>query len=378
MSASNLTNKAENYSDSIRISLLTCSPHDEIYSLYGHTAIRYEDPAKGIDVAINYGVFSFHQPYFVLRFVFGITDYQIGIEEFSDFRNEYKSYGSSVIQQTLNLSSEEKTRFLEALTENCTEENRTYRYNYFYNNCTTKARDLLISSISGKVIYKNRIDGSCSFRKMIHSCNESHRWARFGNDMLLGINADRNTSREDQQFLPVNLLRDFSSAYIINSNGTTRPLVYKTKKIIDTSNSECNENAFTPTFVSIAFFFLVVLMCITELITRKRFGIFDTIIQIALGCIGVLLFIMIFSEHPATSINLQILLFNPIFIYIAFSNIRNRNTKSRLKINYLISSVFTTCAILGSFMQAYAEGITILASCLLFRYLINYIRLSKE
>lgn len=364
--------------DSVRISLLTCSPHDEVYSLYGHTAIRYEDKAKGIDIAINYGVFSFKQPYFILRFVFGITDYQIGIENFSDFCNEYKSYGSSVTQQTLNLNSEEKARFIKALTENYSEGNRTYRYNYFYNNCTTKARDLLISSIRGKIIYKNHVNNNLSFREIIHSCNNTHRWARFGNDMLLGINADKSTSRQDQQFLPYNLQKDFDYAYIIDANGKARPLINEKILIISSCQDKSEKEGFTPTVAFIIFFCFIISLCAIELFTKKTLNIIDTTLQLIWGCIGILLFIMIFSEHPSTSINLQIILFNPIFIYIAFGNIRHRKEINILKRNSLISVIIAISAILGGLIQTYAEGITILASSLLLRYLVNYFHFTKQ
>ena len=110
--------------DSVEISLLTCSPHDEIYSLYGHTAIRYQDHSSGADYAINYGVFSFHKPYFVLRFVFGLTDYEMGVQYFDDFCREYIYYGASVTQQTLNLTDNEKKKITDALLKNYLPENR--------------------------------------------------------------------------------------------------------------------------------------------------------------------------------------------------------------------------------------------------------------
>lgn len=371
--------RTENYdSDSIRISLLTCSPHDEIYSLYGHTAIRYEDKSKDIDVAINYGVFSFSQPYFVLRFVFGITDYQIGIEEFSDFCKEYKEYGSSVTQQTLNLSSAEKARFFTLLAENYSEENRTYRYNYFYNNCTTKARDLITSAIEGKVIYKNRINGNISFRDIIRSCNDAHRWARFGNDILLGVGADKSTSRQDQQFLPAYLERDFRHAYIVSNDGSARPLVLETKSILSAASNKGVSSYATPNSVAITLLCLTILLCFSESAKRKKFIIADATMQVVLGCIGLLLIAMIFSQHPTTSLNLQILLFNPAFLYIAIFNIRNNNNYSKLRGTYMISSIFMFLAIACSFIQTYAEGVTILASSLLLRYLIIYARLTRE
>ena len=378
INAKELAAKEDCSSDSIRVSLLTCSPHDEIYSLYGHTAIRYEDKSKGIDVAINYGVFSFSQPYFVLRFVFGITDYQIGIEEFSDFCKEYKSYGSSVTQQTLDLTGEEKNSFLTLLAENCSEENRTYRYNYFYNNCTTKARDLITSAIDGKVIYKNKIKENISFREIIRSCNGAHRWARFGNDILLGVFADKNTSRQDQQFLPANLERDFKCAYIVRNDGKTRPLVYETKELLSVKQHKRESGYITPISFSLTLMCLTILLCIAESHCRKKFIFIDAIVQVILGCIGLLLFTMIFSQHPTTSLNFQILLFNPIFIYIAFANIKSRKNYSKLKRNFFITSIFMALAIICSTIQTYAEGVTILALSLLLRYVFIYARLRQD
>ena len=90
-----------NSNDSIRLSLLTCAPGEEIYSLFGHTAIRYENPSQGIDVVFNYGLFSFNTPNFIFRFSLGETDYQLGVTDYEHFAAEYAFYGRSVWQQTL-------------------------------------------------------------------------------------------------------------------------------------------------------------------------------------------------------------------------------------------------------------------------------------
>ena len=120
-----------NSNDSIRLSLLTCAPGEEIYSLFGHTAIRYENPSQGIDVVFNYGLFSFNTPNFIFRFSLGETDYQLGVTDYEHFAAEYAFYGRSVWQQTLNLTDEEKTKLIQLLQENYRPENRVYRYNFF-------------------------------------------------------------------------------------------------------------------------------------------------------------------------------------------------------------------------------------------------------
>ena len=212
--------------DSVEISLLTCQPHAEVYSLYGHTAIRFHDFHKkdGIDVAFNYGVFNFHAPHFVARFVFGLTDYELGAYPYHLFQREYRHFGSMVTEQVLNLTAQEKLQLREALSNNLRPENRIYRYNYFYNNCTTKARDIIEQCISGKVEYAGREDYTPSYREMVHEMTRRNPWSQWGNDLLLGIKADQPTTLRQQEFLPENLMYDFDRAKIF-VNGTYRPLV---------------------------------------------------------------------------------------------------------------------------------------------------------
>lgn len=104
-------------SDSIQLSLLTCAPGQEIYELFGHTAIRYQNFTRGEDYVFNYGMFSFRTPNFVLRFVKGETDYQLGVTPYIYFESEYAMRGSSVYQQVLNLTEAEKQRLYDLLRE---------------------------------------------------------------------------------------------------------------------------------------------------------------------------------------------------------------------------------------------------------------------
>lgn len=156
ISASNSVQSLTTDEDSIEISLLTCAPGQEVYSLYGHTAIRYNDKKKGIDIAINYGMFSFKAPFFILRFIFGLTDYEMGIIPFDAFCEEYRYENRSVTQQVLNLTAKEKKEIIKAIEKNYLPENRVYRYNYFYDNCTTRARNILLDNIDGEVCYPNK------------------------------------------------------------------------------------------------------------------------------------------------------------------------------------------------------------------------------
>ena len=367
----NTTNYAETPADSIRVSLLTCSPHDEIYSLYGHTAIRYEDKASKTDIVVNYGMFSFKKPFFVARFVLGLTDYEMGIQDFNDFCYEYQYFGSQVTQQEINLTPEEKGQLLKALQDNYANA-RVYRYNYFYNNCTTKARDIILKSSNGKIEYKNAIDKSVSFRDLIHGCNANYSWASFGNDLLLGFKADMQTTREEQQFLPDNLMRDFGQAKIVSADGSARPLVKNTEIIVKGNDyAIAGKTKVTPQFVFITLLLLIAAIVVAEFKTKKRFLWVDISLLLASGLAGLILFVMLFSEHPTTSTNLQIFILCPLNLYWAIYIIKNKRNERKLRKAWTFLSIMLCIGLSGRLIQVYAEGMPLLALSLLLKNCCN-------
>ena len=353
--------------DSIEFSLLTCQPHDEVYSLYGHTAIRYHElKPGGLDLAFNYGVFDFKKPHFVARFVFGLTDYELGAYPYKYFVREYLRFGSMVTEQVLNLTDEEKMTLHDALAINLRPENRIYRYNYFYNNCTTKARDIIESCINGKVEYTGREDYTPSYRDMVHSMTRNNPWSRFGNDLLLGIKADWKTDLRQQEFLPGNLLYDFDHAQIY-SNGSYRPLI-KERRIAVPGGVQIIESGFPLSPLACAAILLAVGIVIFFFEWRKKrvFVLWDVLLMIVTGTIGIVLTLMLFSQHPTVSLNLQIILCNPLPWLFLWSVIRGRETRY-----WKITAILAVLFLIGSFFQCYAEGIHVLALCLLMQCYAN-------
>lgn len=354
--------------DSIEVSLLTCSPHEEIYSLYGHTALRWHDlhqsgPSAGNDIAFNWGIFNFNKPYFVLRFVFGLTDYELGIMPFQYFCTYYEKWGSSVTEQVLNLSNEEKMKLEAALQKNLQPENRIYRYNYFYDNCSTRPRNIIEECINGKVKYAQREDYTPSYREMVGVCTRNHPWGTFGNDILLGIKADFKTDMRQQEFLPDNLLYDFDRAQIY-ADGTYRPLV-KERRMVVLPGVQIIEKDFplTPTECAVILLIVALLLRGLEWKLKKVFVWWDVLLMLAQGLAGCVLFAMIFSQHPTTSLNLQILLLNPLPLFFIPSIIRGKKTKWQNLLLVLVVLFF-----IGSLFQHYAEGMLILALSLLSRF----------
>lgn len=358
--------------DSIEVSLLTCSPHEEVYSLYGHSALRWHNLARqgqeaGEDWVYNWGMFNFNKPHFVARFVFGLTDYELGCFPFNSFWPYYMKWGSSITEQVLNLTNEEKLRLKEAIDTNLRPENKVYRYNYFYDNCSTRPRDIVEKCIDGKVVYAERDDYQPSYRDMVHECVRNHPWSAFGNDMLLGVRADLKTSREEQEFLPYNLLYDLARAQIY-SNGTYRPLVKEQRMLIKPGVQVIEQDfIFTPTECALGLLILSLVILAFEVKRQKTLKYWDVMLMLMQGAAGCVLFVMLFSQHPTTSTNLQILLFNPLPLFFIPAVLRRRPGRW-----WLTEAGMTLLFFLGSIWQSYAEGMLIVALCLLIRCWSNY------
>lgn len=363
------TAKAESY-DSLQVYLLTCEPHDEIYSLYGHTAIRVVNPRNNMDIAINYGAFDSSSRNFVLRFVFGLTDYMMMVYSYSDFLAEYRYFGSAVRQQHINMSPEEKRVFMAALAESAKPENITYRYNYFYNNCTTKARDIILGAVSGeKVVERPATDEHPTYRDLIHIKTADSPWAAWGNDFLLGVLADVKTTDYEAEFIPDRLMDDFTHTVVVDFDGNRRRLVDEDIVVLQSGTPHFKPMEGFPLRPLTAFCILaaiIVIWCIVKkIVTCHHPSSFihnpSSIIDYTLCCLyavpGILLFCMLFSQHPTVSLNFQILLFNPLLFWLA-------HPKCRVQRRW---EIILGCAVLFLILgvaQSYAEGVIVLGIAL--------------
>lgn len=352
--------------DRIQISLLTCSPGKEVWAQYGHTAIRYYDKESGEDLAINYGIFSLDQTYFIPRFVLGMTDYRMGVQPMDMFLAQYSYEGRGVVEQVLNLSAEDKEVIYKALQENMKPENVVYRYNYFFDNCTTRARDMLVNHLHGKVVYPPA-EENATFRSMIHKWNNKYEWAQFGEDLLLGVNADRKTTKSEQQFLPENLRSDFDKA---KYNG--KPLVKETNVLLD-AETEVVEPVFPLSPLSVALIFAVISLVMMLFSYRRQqvYWAWDLALMLTSGLMGIIFFVMIFSQHPCVSLNFILLFFNPVPLFFLYSTIKKKKV-----IWWKIWGVLIILGLFGSLFQEIPLPILIVASFLLLHCIVH-LRINK-
>lgn len=375
--------EATEWLDSVDISLLTCGPGQEVWSYYGHTALRVQDKAHNSDVAVNWGMFSFRQSFFVLRFVFGLTDYQIGIYPMADFLAEYAAEGRWVRQQRVRLSRAEKLNILRAISENNKPENRTYRYNFFYDNCTTRAREMVLASIGYDKTNFSDINTQSSYRQEIHKLNQSHRWARFGNDLLLGSLADKSLNKREWEFLPDNLSKDFETEgrkdfQEETPTGTSKDasndfitLVDSTCYLIEPQHkAEITESSITPFEVAVSISLAIIVLSVLEIYTRKNLWWIDTILLTLTGLPGLILLAMIFSQHPTVQINFQILILNPMNLLFVWK-VSKLLRKGKLPLYYELWGLLLIVGLSLQIWQSYAEGMGILALSLLARYAVK-------
>ena len=317
-----LTLKAQQIiiSDSAVISLITCSPGEEVYSKFGHTAIRINDSQHGVDLVFNYGIFSFETENFYYKFIKGETDYQLGIYDTRYFLPEYAQRNSQVWEQVLNLTVIEKRKLINSLLNNYEPQNRTYRYNFVFDNCSTRPRDKIIAALQGYIKFQPSLE-SKTFRQWVGVYVGTDTWLKFGIDIVFGMDADLPANTNESMFLPENLMFEFQTAQIHTPNGQIRKLVSE-KKILVTKNELIDQHEswiFKPLTFTLLLLILGIPLTIWDIKGKKRhLKFFDTFLLALTGIGGVIAFYLMFlSLHPLVKSNLNLLWLNPINLVLA-------------------------------------------------------------
>lgn len=359
--SSEQTQQAE---DNLRVSLLTCSPGNLIYELYGHTALRIQDLQSGDDWVFNYGVFDFGKPHFIWRFVKGETDYELGVLPYDIFAESYAMRGSDVVEQELNLCVHEKVKLYQLLLENYQKENRVYRYNFLYDNCTTRARDKIEESIDGTVKY-SEAHMPLTYRDIIHRYTKNYPWSEFGQDILLGAEADRPITARQQMFAPLLMMSYADHAEIEAYDRSERKLVNHTSCIVtgESQGKKSDSMLFTPMVFFCLWLLLTMLVCLSEWRWQKKWWGYDLLLyglQGLAGCVVTFLFFM--SDHPTVGSNWLIIILNPLpLCYLPWMVYKTR--KGNFDIFHPIAVTILTFFILSwpAFPQFFPPAIAVLA-----------------
>lgn len=289
-----------------KVVLFTCGMGNELYSGFGHSALWVSDPAQGIDRLYNYGTFDFFTENFYVKFTRGKLEYMLSVTKSQRFLKEYIEEKRSAVGQNLELTLAEKQKMFEMLETNYLPENRFYKYDFFYDNCSTRIRDILSNSVDGD-IRLNTQDQQTSFRKMLFPYLKHTPWTKFGINMILGLASDKQARTWDYMFLPEHMHDAFGNA-TIEKNGEVRKLVQTETQYLK-SGIDFKNNVWDDPIVIFSLILLVVaLLSFVEFKTKKYFKWLDLSLFIISVTAGLFLFFMwVGTDHSATKYNMNIL-----------------------------------------------------------------------
>ncbi|HRO45479.1 DUF4105 domain-containing protein [Agriterribacter sp.] len=305
-------------SSHLRITLLTCSPGEELYSTFGHSALRVTDSATFTDKVYNYGTFDFN-PDFYPKFIRGKLLYYLSVETYPDFIYSYQLEQRSIIEQELNLSGEEKIKLNAALQLNASGSNKFYKYDFLFDNCATRIRDIVKNNTTEAVTIKNILPyPDVSFRELIHnSLNRSGMyWSKLGIDILLGRGLDKPAQNEQTMFLPDYLFKGFDSAAIGN-----KPLVRERHSVYTAPSATASPKSFFTPFIAFAAALMVfiALTVIRRQWSKKALESLDFLLFLCAGLLGILLVGMwLGTDHVLCRNNYNLLWALPFHAIAAF------------------------------------------------------------
>lgn len=298
-------------SDSSKISLITCGPGEHLYAKFGHTAIRVMDKEQDIDIVFNYGSFDFDTEGFYIKFIKGITDYSLSIDFTYNFIIRYSLREIVVWEQELSLKQQEKQWFFDVLMKNYEPENREYRYNFVYDNCTTRPRDMIEFALNEKIKYPS-IEANESFRQLVGQYVGTNSWEKFGIDFVLGSEADKVATQHERMFLPIELKDNLQEATRVDGE----PLVAKLSTPVDLPLKQVEKPSITPLSASIMLLLLVVL--ISYFGRNMKMYYVDGILFAVAGVLGCIIFFLDYiSLHPLVGGNFNLLWLNPLQLLFA-------------------------------------------------------------
>jgi hypothetical protein len=344
--------------------LLTCGPGTELYSIYGHSALLVTINSSGI--VYNWGVFDFNAPNFAWKFAKGRLNYWLGSDNLRGFLESYLREQRYVISQKINLLPAEERTLMELINENMKPENKSYRYDFFYDDCSTRIRDLLEKATNKSLVYPPEPDGELpTFRQMVAKYQSPLPWVQFGVDLLMGAPGDKPANVRDRMFLPLDLMEGLSET-TVNRGGNQENLLESKVFLIDLPAPDMSPAFFeTPLFV---FSILLVIVSFMTLIIKSRAynNLLDYILFSVFAILAaMMIFFNFFTDHEQMRYNYNILWLNPFLIISFFAVLFNRGIRMWFRVVFFMTVFFLAIHLL--LPQAFNIAIYPLILIILFR-----------
>ncbi len=346
--------------------LITCGPGIETYSIYGHTALRVVIPENNSDLIYNWGVFDFSTPNFAWKFAKGRLDYMLAVEPLTRFLNGYFYEKRFVYSQKINLNSSETKVLLTLISENLKPENISYRYDFFYDDCSTRIRDLLEKAIGKSLLYPPAENiKNPTFRDMVGKYQDPFPWLKFGVDLIMGSPGDKEASFRDRMFLPIDMQNQLVDARI-NRNSKMVPLLQNPEALLDFSPVVLPHKLLnTPIFILTLF--LIIVVIISGLIRSKKGNrLIDIFVYSVFSILALLMiFFNFFTDHHQMKWNLNIIWLNPLIIICLVALIINKTSYMLFRTLFVISVAFLILSLV--LPQDFNNAITPLVLILIIR-----------
>lgn len=346
------------------ISLLTCAPGDALYSTFGHSAIRVVDRQRGKDEVYNYGIFDFDTPNFYVKFVRGKLDYKLGKQSFRGFLREYQYFKRDVVENKFNLNEEQALEMIRLLEVNYRPENRYYAYDFFFDNCSSRIRDVIEKTKGGELGGVDKYTSGITFRQMLDDYLKDKPWSDFGIDLILGQPSDGLADFRNQMYLP-----DYLKDNMRSSLTPEGPALQEKKIVFAFPLMTINP----PWYILPIFWasFLFVLALFLSLFKNRSLGarIFDSLLFTISGLAGSLfLFMWLGTDHQACWANWNMLWLFPLNLFTGWQLFK-KETSSYVKKYFSIISVLIVLAVLGWWIipQQYHLAFLPLMGCMLLR-----------
>ena len=352
-----------------QVSVITVGPGSSLNDAFGHNAFRIKDPTLGLDVTYGYGEYDFDAPYFYLKFAQGKLNYMISRIDFNRLYRFYVYQNRTMQEQVLNLSATEKQKLLDFLENNYRPENRRYLYDFFYDNCATRIRDVLESTSDSKINFNTPKDFEPkTFRELIYGQVDKNTWGSLGIDVALGSVIDQNATPYEHMFLPRYIYEFFENA---TKNGTES--LVKSSHTLYTPKEQKASNEFltSPLFVFCVLGFLIIWLTFKDYKNQKRNKLLDGVLLGMTGIIGVLVLLLwLATDHTATAQNFNVLWAFPLNLWILF-----KVCKSKVKpwvvryFKFLLIMLALMCFHWLVGIQQFAIGLIPLLLAMVVRYL---------
>jgi hypothetical protein len=337
----------------LQVSVITCGPGTDVHTIYGHTAIRVRSDEVGADISFNYGTFSSFQDDFLIKFIRGKLPYELSVADYSRFLRSYQRSGRFVVENAVLADNTTLAGMVDYLRINCLPENRSYLYDFFFDNCSTRVWDLT-TEVGGSSFTPPDLLTDYTYRDLISMYQQYYPWLDFGIQLIIGSLADKPAGIGGQTFIP-----DFLQSHLKDSKLSGQPLLGPDIGVLPDKIDRGRASWLRPALV---FSLLLALEIILGFFVKKRslLNWYDRLWWIVLFIAGLIFSgFWLVTDHEACHANYNLLWANPLILLLASRSTMLRSITANV---LLITSLVAMLGVFGYLPQVLPQQLALILS----------------